>query len=95
MADPAGFGTGTSVHTLGAAAQDAANQLERPTALVNSDVTETVPNLWGGAVASSMTRHWYRFSSTITGLGSPLDTYSQWPDAGAETMTRARQELQR
>lgn len=94
MADPQGFGTGSTVQTLGSAAQDAANELQRLTDLVNSDVVDTVPNLWGGEAASSMTRWWYRFSKPLNGLGSPLDTYSQWLDAAAETMNRARRELQ-
>lgn len=94
MADPEGFGTPGSVQALGTATQQARGELERLTELVNSDVTATVPDRWGGEAAGAMDRHWYRFSMAIRGMGSPLDTYAKGLEAAARTMARAREELQ-
>lgn len=93
MADPEGFGTPDSVRAVGTAVREANGGLERLSELVNTDVTSTLPDSWGGEAASAMQRHWFRFLMAIRGIGSPLDTYAKWLEVAAQAMARAREEL--
>lgn len=97
MGDPTseqGFGDPASVATGGDAARTATGELDRLTDLVNRDVRATVPDLWGGEAATAFQQTWYRLAASIAGLGSPLDTYGQWLAAAADSMRRARQQLE-
>jgi uncharacterized protein YukE len=88
-------GDPASIQAVGNDAQQAVSTLDQLQALVNSDVTDTVPDRWGGAAAGSFDHLWYRFAAALAGLGSPLGNYAEALRAAATTMNNAKQLLQK
>jgi uncharacterized protein YukE len=96
MADSAGlpgFGDAATVRTAADAATQAATELRKLYALVDSDVAGTIPDQWGGPAASALDRLWYRLATMMRGLGSPLDDWATALNQAAATMDQARQLL--
>jgi hypothetical protein len=94
MAELPGFGDPDSVRQAGEAATQAATELRKLYALVDSDVAATIPDQWGGPSASAFERLWYRLAVLSRGIGSPLDDWSTALAAAAATMDQAKQLLQ-
>ena len=96
MADqtPNVCGDPSSVEQLGATSGQAASELDKLKAEVNSDVRATVPDRFKGDAANAV----QRFVDWLIGLvpagqGSPLDEYHKGLDAAAQTMQKAKQLL--
>lgn len=87
-------GDPASIQAVGTGAQQAVSTLEQLQKLVDSDVTDTVPDRWGGDAADHFTHLLYKFDVAIAGLGSPIGNYAEALKAAAATMATARQQLQ-
>lgn len=97
MADqqaPPGFGDPASMRDLASAVGGARNELEELTRLVNKDVRNTIPDMWGGDGASWFNRQvdWL-FKFIPNGVGSPAEAYEKSLNSAAHTMESARRAL--
>lgn len=90
---PPGFGDPATLQRVGDTAQQTAQSLAQLNALVNKDVTATVPDQWGGESASWFEQKWFSISKSLDGMGSPMEAYRQQLDGAAQVMQQAREQL--
>lgn len=97
MADPTPnvCGNPSSVANLGGAAGQTASELDKLRAEVNSDVKATVPDRFKGDAATALGRFSNWLANLIPeGQGSPMEIYHKAMAEAAQTMQKAKQQLE-